>query len=240
MGIEISILAGKDESETSIDTDGSVLHVITDAERKSFGITDSDLKEYVGVYKGKRPKDVYVCSPTPWGDLYKTYDWSEVQVQLKVKNYKIKEFSSTPTILATHEFHNDHDKEPSTYTANISQIITDTTSSTWESSNTITVSQMIKYGITFLGADGGGETTMSYERSWGESSTKSESIELGSGSSVEITLGPNESATAELSTSKGHLEVEVEYEASLIGQVAVNYDPPYDGHHSMPSILTRY
>ena len=72
-GFNISIVAGKDSSSSSVMVQGSVQHVITDEERSSFGLSDSQLKGAVDKYFGKQPNDAYLHSPTPWDDLYKRY-----------------------------------------------------------------------------------------------------------------------------------------------------------------------
>lgn len=58
-GFNVSIVAGKDKNSSSANVEGSVQHVITDAERYTFGLDNSQLKDAVEKSFGKRPKDVF-------------------------------------------------------------------------------------------------------------------------------------------------------------------------------------
>ena len=78
-GFNVSIVAGEDEASSVVHVTGSVQHVITDEERTTFQLGDHQLKEDVGKYFGKEPNDAYLHSQTPWGDLYKRYNWLQVQ-----------------------------------------------------------------------------------------------------------------------------------------------------------------
>lgn len=62
MGITISIKAGADAGTSIVSASGSVQHIITDKERKTFGIEDAALKDAVGMYFGKNPNDAYLQS----------------------------------------------------------------------------------------------------------------------------------------------------------------------------------
>ncbi|MBW4677529.1 MAG: hypothetical protein KME52_27085 [Desmonostoc geniculatum HA4340-LM1] len=74
MGIEISINAGESPEESTIKFSGSIQHIITDKEIKTFDIQDANLKNAIGKYFEKNPNDAYLKSPTLWNDLYK-YDF---------------------------------------------------------------------------------------------------------------------------------------------------------------------
>ena len=227
MGIEISIKAGADAATSSVSASGSVQHIITDKERKTFGIEDSGLKSAVEKYFGKKPNDAYLHSPTPWDDLYKTYGWSEVQTILDVKSAKITEITSEPVIVATKKFVNSSSKK-ATFDASISDQVTNTTESNWSQTDTIDVGQKITYDVSFLGAGGGGETSMSYSHSWGQGGSESKSITVGSSSGVSVELEPGESIEAVLSASRGVMKVRIVYmkmdaDGHIVGQLAENY-----------------
>lgn len=230
MGFNISVVAGTTAATSSVTAYGFDAHIITDHERESFGITNKPLKEAVKAYKGKKPDDVYVHSPTPWGDLYEKYDWVEVETILIVKGAEILGVSSEPVIVSTQTFTNSSTKT-ATYNAAIQDQVTNTVEHTWSSTDAIEISQSFTYEVGFLGTGAGGETSMSYSHEWGESKTESESITVGSTSGVEVTLEPGESVTAQLVASRGTMKVRITYMAYLSGQTAVNYDDTYQGHH---------
>lgn len=231
MGIEISVKAGTDAASSSVNASGSVQHIITDKERKTFNIEDKSLKNAVGKYFGKNPNDAYLHSPTPWDDLYKTYGWDQVQTILVVKSATVIGITSEPVIVATKTFSNKSTKK-ATFDASISDQVTNTTESNWSETDSIEVSQTISYGIEFLGCgSAGGSTSMTYNHSWGQGGSESKSIDIGTTSGVSVELNPGESVEAVLSASRGVMKVRIVYKAYLTGSTAVNYNPTYKDHH---------
>ncbi|RKZ83119.1 MAG: follicular epithelium yolk protein subunit [Candidatus Parabeggiatoa sp. nov. 1] len=229
-GITVSLVAGQDASSSSVTATGSVQHIITDAERTTFGIGDNQLKEAVKAYFGKRPNDAYLHSPTPWNDLYRTYSWPQVQMVLVVQSAEILSITSEPVIVKTQEFVNDS-SQTGEFNVNISDTVSNTVSSNWSTGGTLTVGQKFQYGVSFLGSGAKGETSLSYSQSWGIGGQKSQTITVGSTSGVAVSLKPCESLTAELSASRGVMRVRLRYNAYLIGNTAVNYNPRYKNHH---------
>lgn len=230
MGFNISVVAGTTAATSSVTAYGFDAHIITDHERESFTITNKPLKEAVKAYKGKKPDDVYVHSPTPWGDLYEKYGWAEVETILIVKSAEVLGVSSEPVIVSTQTFTNTSSKT-ATFNAAIQDQVTNTVEHSWSSTDAIEISQSFTYEVGFLGTGAGGETSMSYSHEWGQSKTESESITVGSTSGVEVTLEPGESVQAQLIASRGKMQVRITYMAYLSGQTAVNYDDTYQGHH---------
>lgn len=230
MGIDISIVAGQDQKASSVNASGSVQHVITDEERTTFRLGDEQLKVVVEKYFGKRPNDAYLHSPTPWDDLYKRYSWPQVQMVLVVKSAEILGITSQPVIVKTQEFVNSSSQK-GTFNVNITEEVTNTTSSNWSTGGTLTIGQKFTYGVKFLGSGAEGETSMSYSQSWGIGGQKQKSITVGSSAGVSVELDPGEAVVAELSASRGVMKVRIRYNAYLIGSTAVNYNPTYKGHH---------
>lgn len=230
MGISISIVAGQDESASSVNASGTVQHVITDEERTTFHIGDKQLKDAVKAYFGKSPNDAYLHSPTPWDDLYKRYSWPQVQMVLVVQSAEILGITSEPVIVKTQEFVNSSSQK-GTFNVGISESVNNTTSSNWSTGGTLSIGQKFSYGVKFLGAGAEGETSISYSQSWGIGGQESKSITVGSTSGVSVELDPGEAVLAELSASRGVMKVRIRYNAYLIGSTAINYNPTYKGHH---------
>jgi post-segregation antitoxin (ccd killing protein) len=229
-GFNIKIVAGLDAKSSSVVATGYSSEVITDDERKKFGIEDSALKKAVDAYFGKKPKDAYVKSKTPWGDLYKKYSWTEVHRVTRVHSAKILEVSSEPSILAKKTFRNTSNVA-GTFNASISQEMTNTTESNWSMENSISVSQSFSYDVSFLGTGGGGETGFEYTHTWGQGGSESQSVTVGTAQGVSVYLEPGEEVSSHLNVSKGTMKVEVVYEVYLTGTTAINYNPKYKGHH---------
>lgn len=239
-GVEISIRAGRSVEESSVSASGSEQHIISDHERSTFGIENAALKAAVAKYFGKPPNDAFLHSPTPWKDLYKTYSWPQVQTILNIQSATITGITSEPVIVATKTLKNSSSKK-GTFSAGISDQVTNTASSTWSNSNTVEIGQKFTYKVEFLGAGGGGETSISYSHTWGESKTETKSVTVGSTQGVSVELDPGESVQVQLTASRGVMKVRVVYLASLTGSTAVNYNPTFKGHHffslSLPGVM---
>lgn len=229
MGIDILVTAGPDDKSSNIKATGSEQHVITNDERTTFAIGDKQLKDAVSAYFGKSPNDAYLSSPTPWGDLYKTYGWPQVQTVLVVDKAEILGITSQPVIVKTQEFVNNSSKK-GTFNVAISEQVSDTVTSDWSTGGTLTIENKVSVGINFI-IDGTAERTMSYSQSWGIGGSNSKTITVGSDSGVTVILEPGEKIIAALSASRGVLKARITYKAYLIGSTAVNYNPTYKDHH---------
>ncbi|WDV46639.1 hypothetical protein PV797_02830 [Clostridiaceae bacterium M8S5] len=229
MGIDILITAGPDGSASKVSATGSVQHVITDDERNTFKLSDSQLKSAVNKYFGKTPDDAYLRSPTPWGDLYKTYSWPQVQMVLVVESAEILGIQSQPVIVKTQEFVNNSSKV-GTFDVAISESVENTSTSTWSVGGELSIEQKTSVSIDFIGEVSGG-ASLKYSQSWGIGGSHSSSVTVGSTSGVTVQLDPGETVIASLSASRGVLKVRLRYNAYLIGYTAVNYSSKYKDHH---------
>jgi hypothetical protein len=226
MGLQINIKAGADASLSIASASGQIQHVITDQEVSAFGITDGALKNAIGAYFGQNPDDAFLHSPTPWGDLYKNYQWQQVITTLVVESATITGFSSVPTIISSKNFINSIN-DPITCTAEITQEVSNTSDSNWSTSDSVTVEQSVSYEIEGIG----GETKLSYTHGWGQGGGTSQSVTLGTSSGVEFPLAPGETAIAHLMATIGKINVRVVYKAYLDGTAAINYGDTFKDHH---------
>src|SRR6218665_3277641 len=223
-GLVITINAGATVEESSVSATGENVNIITDSERVSFGIgRDDDLKRAVEKYFGQWPNDAFLHSPTPWGDLYKTYGWSQVQRVLRPVRAQILDITSKPTILASKTLKNESN-HTATFTKSISEQVTDSVSTQWSNSSKISYEQSIHYEVSFMGTGGGGEIKFGFEQDWSKSDTASrpKSTTVGTESGVSVELKPGESAVVELSASSEALRVRITYAAYLRGYTTVN------------------
>ncbi|XP_049882323.1 spherulin-2A-like [Pectinophora gossypiella] len=227
--VEVSGEYDSNNPNLGVYVSGSESDVISDQERNTFALNDNNLKDAVRAYFGQRPNDAYVRSPTPWGDLYKTYGWSQVLRSLVPRSGRIVKITSEPQIIMKQIFENNSTK-PATFNVGISQSVQNTVSSSWQTGHQLSVGQEIKYEFN-LGMKFSGTTKFSYTSSWGQSTQKSTSVTIGATSAMQLTLQPGQSVLAELHASRGNIQVEIEYEANLAGATAVNYANTYKGHH---------
>lgn len=231
MGIDVKIVAGPDQGSSSAEVSGSIQHIITPEERVTFGLSDTQLKNAVGKYFGKNPKDAYLSSPTPWGDLYKTYGWEQVSVVLVPVKAEILGITSNPTIIKTQEFVNSS-SVTATFNVGISETLSNTSTSSWSTGGTLSVEEKISFSVTIEGiASVGGEYRMAYDQSWGIGGKESKEVSVGSTQGLTVELKPGESVVSELTASRGEMNVLVYYDAYLKGYAAVNYDPTFKDHH---------
>ena len=230
MSIAIAITAGSDTASSNVVQSGSILQILTPQQAASFSLDGGNLINAAGKYSGQNPDDAFYCSPTPWNDLYATYGWPQVQSLMTVQSATIVEVSASPAIVANQTFSNTT-SAPIQCGADVEYSTTVGTSTTWSNSDSISVSQSISYSVDFLGSGVEGETSMSYEHVWGTATTDEESVTLGTGATVNFELPPGQTMVAELVTSQGPATVEVVYQMTLSGDIAVNYSDPYQGHH---------
>lgn len=230
MGVTIQVRTGLDAQSSSVTASGSVQHIITDAERTTFGINDGDLKNAVGRYFGQNPDDAFLHSDTPWGDLYRTYGWPQVQTVLVVESATITGITSVPSVVAQNILRNSS-TVPATFNAAASESVSNTSSSTWSQTDSIQVSEKFSYEVSFLGTGGKGETSLTYTHTWGQSTTESETVTVGSSQGVSVPLAPGQAVDAEITASRGVMKVRIVYRAYLIGSTAINYGGKFKDHH---------
>lgn len=228
--INVHIVASDNESKRDVELSGHNIDLITDTERTAFQLNDDTLKNAASLYFGRRPADAYLRSPTPWGDLYQSFEWAQVSRILTPQKARILAVTSEPTIVATQIFHNNSTKTAQ-FKAQITQDVDNMVSSTWEKGCELSIGQSIEYGFDIAVASVSGKTEFSYTSNWGESATKSETVRVGTEAGVTISLEPNQTVIAELYATRGSMKIQVDYKASLSGSVAVNYDDVYRGHH---------
>ncbi|XP_013178598.1 PREDICTED: spherulin-2A-like [Papilio xuthus] len=228
--ISIDVNIGNTPNNITINYSGFEVNVIGKKEIELFKISNANIKQAVKEHYGRKPNNVYLKSPTPWGDLYKKYKWEEVSRVLTVKSAIIKSINKKQIIILSHDFENVSNNTIKVNTG-ISQTVENTITTSWAKSKETTISQDIEYEVNVMFGKAAGKTGISFTSTWGESEERSESVTISASSSVETELKPGQAATAVLSASKGSLEVEVLYLATLRGNVVVNYKSAYKGHH---------
>ncbi|XP_037301035.1 spherulin-2A-like [Manduca sexta] len=226
--IELNLVT--DDGNISIDYSGIDVRVITDEDVELFNIGTSELRAALKCHYGRKPSYVYLKSPTPWDDLYKTYGWEQVSRVLSIHSARLKGITKSPVTVMTKNFINESNKTIKVDTS-ISHTVQNTLTTSWTKEREFSLSQEIEYGINLLFNKVTGKTGFSYTSMWGKSEEKSEKITIGSTSAVETELQPGQAVTAILSVNSGNLEVEVVHKMSLRGNLAVNFNRMYKGHY---------
>jgi hypothetical protein len=228
--IEVAIVSADNVGESSVTVSGTNKGIISDTERLTFGLSDSELKDAIEKSIGKRPDDAFLKSPTPWG-LYVTYGWHQVATTLIPHSDGILGLSSQPTIVMNQFFNNSMSSHSAEFTAKISQEVKNTIISSWKSGGAVNVGLNINYAVDLKVVSVSGSTSFNYTSSWGQSVEKSQTVTVGSESAVKIMLDAGQVAVAQLYATRGSMKIQVDYIAFLSGDAAVNYNEEYDGHH---------
>ncbi|KAF9411538.1 hypothetical protein HW555_009686 [Spodoptera exigua] len=228
--IEVDITASDEASQQNLLISGANEAIISDLEVQTFQLTEENLKKSVENYFGHKPDDVFLKSPTPWGDLYVTYKWKQVNRLLKPLGAKILSVEFKPFLVLSQSFNNTSSK-PSLFKAHLTQNVENTISSSWEKYSEISDSQDIKYGFDIKAMGVSGKATFYLYSKWGERFLKFQTVTVGSQSGLDISLQPGQSAIAELIATRGVMKIQINYAASLTGIVAVNFADLYKGHH---------
>ncbi|XP_026324554.1 uncharacterized protein LOC113233615 [Hyposmocoma kahamanoa] len=228
--IEITGQYDGDQPSLKVYYSGSQADVISNEERKVFKLGDEELKNAVRNYFGKMPDSAYLRSPTPWGDLYSTYDWSQVIRTLVPKSARILKITSEPQIVMQQVFENNGSK-PELFNMGIYQDVQETVSSSSSHPQELNIGQDISYGFEIKPLNHNGKTPFSYTSKYGLNYKKSRTVRVGATSSMNLLLQAGQAAMATLEATRVTITLEIEYEANLSGVVAVNYDETYKGHN---------
>ncbi|MEM5490767.1 hypothetical protein [Enterobacter cloacae] len=241
MTIRINIAASLQDELTRVSYGGVNVALISETERRSFNLNDTQLKRAAGKMVGREPNDAYLREPTPW-KLYDKYRWMQTQRCLFIRDYQILESESKPVIVAKQEFDNSS-SVPAVFDVSIQQSVENTVSSSWETGGTLSVGQSIYYQVGFLGTEAGGETTISYEQSWGIGGEKSTTITVGTNAGVEVELQPGQGVYVELIATRGTKKIKFNYIGTLEGVAALNYNPQFNGRHfygaNVPQLMAK-
>jgi len=206
-------------------------HTITDEEMKTFGITDGALKTIIGKSMGQDPKNVM---PTTVGDqwnLHNTYSWPVVATNVTFTDADVLEFTSNLSAMSEKVFTN-HSSMAATFGGVLTVQASETTTSTWSSSTKVGIGTKVNFSIGVPGVESGGaEFSTSFESTTGESKTTSKMVTIGDSQSISILLQPGKSVKAQLMATTVTVKLRVHYKVSLDGQVAINYNPKFNGHH---------
>ncbi|CAH0718415.1 unnamed protein product, partial [Brenthis ino] len=228
--ITIDVKAGRDISDIVINYSGFDKALIGNKEIELFKIDELNLKRAVRSKYQVTPRDVFLKSPTPWGDLYEKYHWEQVSRVMQIKSVTVKQSAVKSIAILSQDFENSFNNTIKV-NAGISQTVENRIATTWSMNKETTISQEIEYDLNIIIAKIAGTTSFSYTSSWGKSDEKSEAVTLGATSGMETELQPGQAATAILSANRYSLDIEIVYALSLQGNVAVNFRKKHKGHH---------
>lgn len=222
----VDVVAGGAYKDCSVVAYGRDVHTITDHERKTYKIEEHSLKHAFGDYFGKVPDDAYLCSPTPYGDLYKRFGWEQVKVTLIPVSAEVLECETQKTVVKSLICKN-YKYKPQLVDVSLCETVCNSVTKVWTSHYDISCGQCIKYNISFSGTGGWGESGVEFKHAFGKDKTEYQDVTIGSPSGTKVTLQPHESVEARLLAYYGSMKVKVTYRATISGGYAVSYNQSY-------------
>lgn len=171
--------------------------------------------------------------------MYRERKWSHVKRILYPIKAEVVSIRSEPVIVSIQTFSN-HFSHTATYKAGISSEIKNSITSSWFDSQSLTRGSQISYGINFkvpgsngseLSAGISTSDSLSFTTNWGVTSFEEKATTVASSSEVSVELDPGQEAVAALTATKGSMEVQIDYVASLKGDVAAKFSYPQRGRY---------
>lgn len=193
--IEIDISAAN-EKERDVRITGSYVDLITDVERKTFDLTDDNLKKSISTYFGWAPDNVYLRNPTPWGGLYKSLNWEPVKKVFLPKKAAILTVETKPVLIDTKNLINEDDKTK-IFNEKIRHAVETTVTNKWEKTNEMDVED-IHYHLDMKKPEG--VMYFDFTTKLGEDTVKTMPIDVVS--DYQITLAPKQQAKMEVLATK--------------------------------------
>ncbi|GEM_PF-846795 len=229
-GVSINISVTNTQEDSQVSIFGNAVAVISDTEIETFGLGLHNLTSAVNAYFGKTPNDAYLRSPTPWGDLYTTNKWPQVQRKFTFQSADITSFSSSRVVIDSQSIVNNTN---GLITTNIgmTKIVDFQCSATWSGESGISLAAHIPVQIQ---AEHDLETySFTFSDAFYQNSQNSKAVPFNA-QYLAYAAQVETSTEAYLVVDRYTMTVHCVFVSSLIGDVAVNYNPTYQSHHFWP------
>lgn len=217
------------KSDLRVYYSGSLKDIITDKDKDIFKINDKTLKNAARDYIKKKPNDVFLHGPTPWGDVHSLYKWNPVIRTIIPKSGRVLKISSMHQILKQENYKN-NGTEPMLVDIGIHEDVHETVSSSWNPSCDMWPRQNTTYKFV-LDIKPDKKYLYDYNGTFGHDYVRNRTVLVGATSQVKVNVDGGESAVATLEVTKTTILVEIEYEVKLTGIVVANYAFRFKGHH---------
>ena len=233
MGIQISLIMRDDLESSTVKVNGFDLLSMTDAIAQQFGIVTAEqgahwpLWDVARTKYGRYPDWFHACDgagKVGWKE-FERRKLDGVRAQKKAVAARILGVQTTPAAQVSRRRKNDSAKHEAVYTVTLSDEVSAENSRT--TSNEWSVGNESKVGVEIGGelsqVKTTVETTVSFGYVRGEERTRGSSTTKAVEDSLEVTLGPGEEALCSLSASRGIVNVEVDYDITLMGEAMFSF-----------------
>ncbi|MBP9946693.1 MAG: hypothetical protein KBH14_09875 [Vicinamibacteria bacterium] len=236
----VKMVAATDPTKCSINASGNVIHQITDAEATAFGFNDrARIQAACGAIIGKNPDEWFLHAPTTphpnpsdkrYDNAYSVFGWTPVTVTLEPLSAVFLGIDATPVIASYVVWKNDLD-HPANYSAGMAVSKSETvgTEVTQGGSFTSTSTIDVSVGIEGIG-DIGSEQSFAFESNWSDTTTRSQTIEVGVNASASSDVPAHTEETAYLFSTLGSARYRVTYRAALSGRLMTINNDWYKDH----------
>lgn len=221
--ININIKTSNDLNKTEVKYTGKDIKLVSDEEVILFNITNQNLNRGIRIEMGKVPDDIYLKDPTPFQDLFKEYEWPQVSRVLIIKCAKIEEFIQNNVVIKTHEHINNTTVSIQSKT-DMMEVIENTVSSLWSTNGL--PKDIIHYGVNIDFGYG----IWSFDDKWRDESLKFVQLPFGATKGI-VHLQSGQTIVSKLSGNKVVMLIEIEYIATLVGNIIADYDRLYGKYH---------
>jgi hypothetical protein len=210
---------------------GEIHHIIRDDERKIFGLELEDLRDAAEELMGDRPEPdcVWVKSPAyvpdqDHNDLYQRLGLKDVHVEFKPVRAYVVSSSVAPDVLSSIQYANKTTSDAEV-TKNLEKEVTNSVTTSWSNEIGLELSQSIEVevGLPLVG-DATSTTTVSVHSNLTTGKDSNVAVTSKLSDTMTVHVPPGGSGVMEMSASHGKATVEVRFEASVHGDVALNYE----------------
>ncbi|CAG5057682.1 unnamed protein product [Parnassius apollo] len=193
-------------------------------EVKLFNITDDNLRRGLKIELGKVPDNIFMKDPTPYSNLYQKYRWKQIERNLQVKNAEVVDVLNVNTIIKTHE-HINNTTNTIQSKVSIFETIENTISSFWSEEGLPEDEIFFDIDYNFNGR------AVSYHNRWRKDNLQNASQSFGVSKDGFINIQSGQRVTTRLKGTKTILLIKINYVASLVGNLVVNYAHVYGKYH---------
>ncbi|XP_072947950.1 U-megalopygitoxin(8)-Mc8-like [Epargyreus clarus] len=205
--IHIEIVPATESRNVSVRWSGSETRPITVKDQEAFKLTENGVGYQLVIHGYKAPTYVHVRNAGQYG-------YRDMMVTLTPTGATIKRHTKRSVIVTVKEFSNNF-STPAVFKGGIKEDVVETMSSTWSKSEELSIGRTIVLKF--------GTRQISHTSSRMEEVHKSITKTISTSSDVEMTLQPWQKAKAILKATRALLEVEVDYEVTVEGDIHCYY-----------------
>ena len=235
MGLSVRLELGE---KPKIHVDGQVIETLRRDQLSDLLRGEGDLRERVQALHGGRGVDGFHLSdndqmPGNLAGTFAKYRWQPATVSHRAQEARILSVTSHPVIVGDAEAENPSTVDGVEAQYAISESVSNSVERVahWDVSSTFTQEVSYEVGGDAAGGKVGGSTSLSFTAGYGQSTGKTEEVEVGTQGAATVPLDSGQKILIKLSATRGQIEAQVDYLQTLSGGVFYHYKKKVDGHY---------